>query len=1036
MLHRKGMIYLVLVGVLISVVVRVPGAVRAVDNRTMTPTVNATAANGALTPIVDTATGNFAWVSDPYINDNDEIVFLGAQAGWEGVYHYQLGSITRVLQVSDVLTNVIDINTGLPINLGTVEDIWGYNLDEQGRVFVHVAIASAGSALLRWEDGTLTKMKDPDPGFRYSLGAFSADGTWLMTKTEYLSESERVIMRATNGVTSTPLLDMILDSDTGEPFDCYWEELLFTELNRGRLVYTVHETRYTATDTGGCSNPLTIDSQLKSAGTLSATLVTEHYSRNIHHDESGAEVAYARVNDSGDVAYQRWVSIGDDYYELFLLPGAAPLFTFNGAEYLAGTIAVNNERRAVIATTTSGHIADSLWVASSLGRELMLDGNAPLLGHNTWYLFANEARANSRLNTVFHYDYSDALGSGGDGIALLTKSVSRWINPAGGSWSTAANWLPAEAPGNAAETQFDLEATYEVTVGARQSGRSSVTNGRVSFRQADLDLLGPLAIGKEATLTIPEGHLRVGEIIVGALPPDNAAQPQLAKLNILNAGTWVTNTGSLKVGHAGEGEVFISSGTMLNAEVLIGAGSAGTLTAGGLNTLFSTGNLAVGYRYTGTLNIERDARVFSSEVVIGQGIAVENHLATVNLDASSSTVDTSWTISDTLTLGNQLPAELTISHGGNLGALGLMQAGLKAHPSRGSLFDALLTIEGTGTLSTTPSALYAFNDMLLGLDSGVRVSASILKGGVLNISGNLSVGHETGSNATMTVAGLNSNGARSMIDVGTDLGPEQCNIGFKGNGGLLVREGGRLECSQMRIGVLSDSTGYVLVSGEEQEVPSTFITHGLLCLGSGTACDDSSETNVHGTLELDESAHIIIGRGTVIGNGGRIIGRGEIAPGALGLGVFDGGSIDPGISQGLNPRSIASIPHSPVMTIPGQLIISGSLTFSPTASLVLDVIGKNGGQYDQLVINDSTRLDGRLELRFGNGFAPQQGDVFLFIQSATSSGTFGEVAITGLAPGFEYTVNAVDGTVTLTALNDGVPTTQTEHVVYLPLSMR
>jgi hypothetical protein len=56
--------------------------------------------------------------------------------------------------------------------------------------------------------------------------------------------------------------------------------------------------------------------------------------------------------------------------------------------------------------------------------------------------------------------------------------------------------------------------------------------------------------------------------------------------------------------------------------------------------------------------------------------------------------------------------------------------------------------------------------------------------------------------------------------------------------------------------------------------------------------------------------------------------------------------------------------------------------------------------------------------------------------AATDGRSHDEVVITGLAPGFEYTISTVDGVITLTALNDVVPTTQAEHILYLPLIVR
>jgi hypothetical protein len=65
-------------------------------------------------------------------------------------------------------------------------------------------------------------------------------------------------------------------------------------------------------------------------------------------------------------------------------------------------------------------------------------------------------------------------------------------------------------------------------------------------------------------------------------------------------------------------------------------------------------------------------------------------------------------------------------------------------------------------------------------------------------------------------------------------------------------------------------------------------------------------------------------------------------------------------------------------------------------------------------------LDGVLALDFRSGYAPRQGDTFIFLTATDGiSGTFDSVEISGLAPGFEYELSTVNGQVTLLALNDG-----------------
>ena len=95
--------------------------------------------------------------------------------------------------------------------------------------------------------------------------------------------------------------------------------------------------------------------------------------------------------------------------------------------------------------------------------------------------------------------------------------------------------------------------------------------------------------------------------------------------------------------------------------------------------------------------------------------------------------------------------------------------------------------------------------------------------------------------------------------------------------------------------------------------------------------------------------------------------------------------------------------------------------------MVLDVAGTQSGQFGQLDITGSGTFDGTLDLNFINGFAPVTGDMFDFINLG-GSGDFSGLAldITGLAPGFQYSDGFSDGAFTLTAQNNGVPTSTPE----------
>jgi hypothetical protein len=176
---------------------------------------------------------------------------------------------------------------------------------------------------------------------------------------------------------------------------------------------------------------------------------------------------------------------------------------------------------------------------------------------------------------------------------------------------------------------------------------------------------------------------------------------------------------------------------------------------------------------------------------------------------------------------------------------------------------------------------------------------------------------------------------------------------------------------------------------------------------------------------------ILEGRVIGIGSGGRLRGSG-IAITSDGVVVFDGGSVAPGIVQ-LGNQQRAAVAAQQV----GTLTIQGNLKVSETGVITLHLLGGTAELQDRLVVSGAANLGGPLALNFANGYAPKQGDQLALIQATAFTGAAPQVLLSGLEPGFEFTLAAPGGVLTLTALNDGVPTTQPlAQPVFLPLVQR
>ena len=195
----------------------------------------------------------------------------------------------------------------------------------------------------------------------------------------------------------------------------------------------------------------------------------------------------------------------------------------------------------------------------------------------------------------------------------------------------------------------------------------------------------------------------------------------------------------------------------------------------------------------------------------------------------------------------------------------------------------------------------------------------------------------------------------------------------------------------------------------------------------------AASSNVRGEVVIGVDG-ILEGRIIGVGRGGRIRGSG-LAITTDGVVVIDGGSVAPGIVQlEGSQRTVAAGSAAPQEV--GTLTIQGNLTVSETGFITLHVLGGTADLQDRLVVSGTAALHGQMALNFGNGYAPQQGEQLTLIQATSVTGAPQAVVITGLAPGFEYDLNVAGGVLTLTALNDGVPTTQVfAPRIYLPLIM-
>ena len=984
-----------------------------------------TAGGWAITNVAASGVDGFTNLNSGRVGDNGRIVVSGTRNGSDGLFIVEGG----------IITEVATAGLALPGGLGNIDFINDFNITPQGNV-LFTADVSGGSLpaspyAFRWNNGTITQQQPATNDFVHHITKLTSDGRWLAEQITGTPPNFSSDYRLTNGTTDQAIFSF---NHTGGSCVFHSVNRQMTTPNANDTIVYYEETSTRAFSNGFCVGDTLVEWSLKLAGAANNT-VTSGSNTLSGNSQTGTEADFNNImylNNNDETAWVRTVyhGISAATQELVISQAAGGEQILLDTTGTVDTIFLgdfDNEGRVVLQVMLND-FSSVILGGSSLSNDAIIHTGDTLFGQtvSSFSLLSNAANAptgtfGDNRNIVFSYTLQDNT----TGIAVASKGVTRWTNPNGGNWTTAANWSPATVPDSTTETVFDLDNSYDVTVGTRQSGRSRVEAGSVLFQSANLTLTGPFSVGGAAHFSLPTGSITASDLIVGHLPPTNPASPPTAHVTISNDGTVFTAGAQTIVGQAGEGDLFVNDGRLNSGEALIGKNSAGTATVGGTNALWQITSLDVGAGFTATLNIESGGQVqVNNAAVIGQADTLQNHPARITVDNAGVPLTSlsNFGVVNDLTIGDALPGTLDIRNGGVVAVLGLLQVGVQAHNQR--LPDAVIVINGTDGVGTQASNLFTSNDALLGMGDGTQAEWLLTNGGQSTVSGNLHLGHTAGSSAALMVSGFNTDGLRSKMEAGT--GSEVCRVGFDGEGSAEVRDGGLLACQNMNIGGNVGSTGNVLVTGQRGAVASTLQVANVLCIGGAPVC--GSGTNVAGTLTLQNNGLVktdtllvaneghLLGQGAVQANFGII--AGEVAPG-LGLPAL-------AVNRGLSSLSVIQ---------PSTLVISGSVTLSETAVISLNIHALTN--YDQLVIDGPVQLDGQLVLNFGEGFAPSTGDVFQFIQADSATGDFADVVVTGLADGFDYNLIVTNGVITLTALNDGVSTTEpSKQFVFLPVVLK
>jgi T5SS/PEP-CTERM-associated repeat protein/autotransporter-associated beta strand protein len=466
-------------------------------------------------------------------------------------------------------------------------------------------------------------------------------------------------------------------------------------------------------------------------------------------------------------------------------------------------------------------------------------------------------------------------------LMLATASAHavqrEWVDINGGLFNDAANWSPTGGPRDSDVLLFKLGATAATryTVGnvkgeidrllvgndaltldfnsidmLRLRNTNTTTPGLLigqggSGNIADLELTnGGSLVAHEAVLADEDGiigrlsahgtaitmsrHLVAGKRGSGSVTLDGGANLEVGGDGVLGEqaigagsvllrgeGTRWRNTGDIAIGFRGTGtssvlegaDVIGSNNTLLGHQ----RGARGELIVRGTGSSWTTGEMHVGYFGSGTLTLDAGATLASRVGVLGTMAGADGSAV---IDGAQS----HWS-TDTMLAGYAGRGTLSITNGGTL-------SNRFAYVGDQVGGDGRVTVSGADSLWTS--------DELLNVGQRSKGVLNILAGGTVTANA-ASLGELAGSNGTVNV-----DGADALFEVENLL-----EIGAEGSGTLRVGGGAKVNSGPAQLGAAAQSTGTVLVEGQQ----SLWTVHGAL--------EIATHTGSHATLDIREGGQVV-----------------------------------------------------------------------------------------------------------------------------------------------------------------------------------
>ncbi len=553
-------------------------------------------------------------------------------------------------------------------------------------------------------------------------------------------------------------------------------------------------------------------------------------------------------------------------------------------------------------------------------------------------------------------------GTNSNTAQLLIAPIPTWTNPAGGSWTTAANWFNntiANGTGITADfSRLNLSAPAVVTLdGARtignlRFGTPSGTNGWT----LNTGTGGPLTLAVSSgspTLTVSSNSATLNTVLAGT----NGLTKAGAGTLVLNASNTYTGGTTLSAGQLNLNSAnALAGGALIITGGAIGNSSGSTVTLAGAQTW--NGNFSC----VGPNNL-----ILSGNVALGG-----NRTVTVN----GGDLTLNGVVSGAFSLTKQGANTLTVSQGNTYSGGTIVSAGKLVATGGGWYSNRSI---GTGALTVNSGATAQFTASHgFGVDPGGR--SATINGGTLQFDrenymsgltmtgGSVTGGGEIRFNANLTVP-INSSTTGSIIANGINLvsGTTTFNVANGAAATDLLISGGIYGSTSM----VKSGAGFMKLTGSGSYAGTTSISAGTLQLAGGSLGG--------GNVTVASTA-------TLAGSGS--IGGSTTVNGLLVVGV-DGAT--------------------------GTIGFSNNLTLASTSQTTMRLKKTGSTLSNDLLTGINTLTCGGTLTVTASGDALAAGDNFQLFSATTFSGTFTSVTLPTLAGGLTWDTSRlyIDGSISL-----------------------